>query len=299
MLNSKTADAGIDFTYSLPSYSFPRRSVIKSIEAIGGQRRLRRLYESFLGEDEAGDFFNAAIELLELRIAADDSALARVPKEGPVVFIANHPYGVLDGIALTWIARKARPDVKVIANHVLCQAPDAAGHLLPIDFSGTKEATTTNVNTRKAALQVLQQGGSIGIFPAGGVAASQKPLKGPAVDAAWHPFTAKLINKTNATVIPVYFGGQNSRLFQIASHFSATLRSALFFFETARRIGSELEYLVGEPITHEEISSISDREELLKILRYRTYNLATYLKQPKTGYPQHDHEFTFPDHLKF
>ncbi len=290
----------IEFTYSTPEHTLPQRSFIKTIEAIGGQRKLRGLYEQFLGEDgEARDFFQSAVDLLRLDIRANEEPLKNVPKEGPVLFIANHPYGVLDGIVLTWLARKARPDVKVMANHVLCQAPDAKGALLPVDFAHTKEALETNMATRKEALQTLKEGGSIGIFPAGGVAVSQKPHKGPAVDTNWHPFAAKLIRKTNATVIPVYFGGQNSRLFQMASHFSATLRLALFFFETARRIGSEVEFVVGEPITPEEIAAIPDREELMRTLRMRTYNLATNLKTPKTGHPKHDREFVFPDRMKF
>ncbi|MDJ0612292.1 MAG: lysophospholipid acyltransferase family protein [Rhizobiaceae bacterium] len=290
----------IEFTYSTPNHTLPQRSFIKTIEAIGGQRKLKGLYEQFLGEDgEARDFFQSAVDLLRLDIRANEEPLKNVPKDGPVLFIANHPYGVLDGIVLTWLARKARPDVKVMANHVLCQAPDAKGALLPVDFSHTKEALQTNMATRKEAIETLNEGGAIGIFPAGGVAVSEKPHKGPAVDTNWHPFAAKLVRKTNATVIPVYFGGQNSRLFQIASHFSATLRLALFFFETARRIGSEVEFAVGEPITPDEIASIPDRDELMRTLRMRTYNLATNLKTPKTGHPRYDREFEFPDRMKF
>jgi putative hemolysin len=290
----------IEFTYSTPSHTLPQRGLIRTIEAIGGQRQLRGLYEQFLGVDaEQRDFFQAAVELLKLDINADVDPLSRVPQDRPVLFIANHPYGVLDGIVLTWLARKARPDVKVMANHVLCQAPDAKGALLPVDFSGTREALETNMTTRKQAMQTLMSNGAIGIFPAGGVAVSEKPHKGPAVDTSWHPFAAKLIRKTGATVVPVYFGGQNSRLFQIASHFSATLRLALFFFETARRIGSELEFVVGEPITPEELSSIEGKYELMRTLRMRTYNLANNLKTPKTGHPQYDREFSFPARMKF
>ncbi len=299
MLRASSSKNTIEFTYSTPSDSFPKRSVIKTIEAIGGQRRLKGLYEQFLGaEAETRDFFQSAVDLLRLDIRADEAPLQQVPTDGPVVFIANHPYGVLDGIVLAWLARKARPDVKVMANHVLCQAPDAKGALLPVDFSETREALETNIATRKEAMQTLENGGAIGIFPAGGVAVSEKPHKGPAVDTAWHPFAAKMIKKTGATVIPVYFGGQNSRLFQIASHYSYTLRLALFFFETARRIGSELEFVVGEPITPAEIEMIPDRNELIRTLRMRTYNLATNLTAPKSGHPTYDREFSFPKRMK-
>ena len=116
-------NSGIEFTYSTPYDSLAKRCFIRSMEAVGGQRRLKALYEQFVdGYTDTSDFFQSAVELLQLRISADESPLNRVPKSGPVVFIANHPYGVLDGIVLTWLARKARPDVKVMANHVLCQA---------------------------------------------------------------------------------------------------------------------------------------------------------------------------------
>ncbi|MEM7214883.1 MAG: lysophospholipid acyltransferase family protein [Pseudomonadota bacterium] len=300
MSGSLSSRDRIDFTYSSPYDSLPRRGFIRAVEAIGGQRRLKFLYDQFhSGYAGTSDFFQAAVELMQLEISADETPLSKVPKEGPVVFIANHPYGVLDGILLTWLARKARPDVKVMANHVLCQAPDAAGALLPVDFNGTEEARQTNIETRKSAIETLKEGGAIGIFPAGGVGASEKPHKGPALDTAWHPFAAKMIKMSGATVIPIYFGGQNSRLFQMASHFSSTLRLALFFFETARRIGSEIEFVVGEPITPEEIAGFTDRKELVKTLRMRTFNLASNLKTPKNGYPQFDREFAFPKHVKF
>lgn len=300
MLASLSTAEKVDFTYSTPYDSLPRRSLIRTIEAVGGQRRLKSLYHKFLADySETNGFFQAAVELLQLQIHADETPLSRVPSTGPVVFIANHPYGVLDGIVLTWLTRKARPDVKVMANHVLCQAPDASEALLPVDFTGNEQARQTNIETRKSALQSLKDGGAIGIFPAGGVGASQNPLKGPAVDTTWHPFAAKMIRLSGATVVPIYFGGQNSRLFQMASHTSSTLRLALFFYETARRIGSELEFVVGEPIAPDEIARFPDRKELIKTLRKRTYNLATQLKQPKTGHPQYDREFSFPKHVKF
>jgi putative hemolysin len=293
------ADQKIEFTYSSPTHSLPQRSFIKTIEAIGGQRKLRQLYEQFLSETtDAPDFFQAAIDLLKLDIRADQAPLLNVPKNRPVVFVANHPYGVLDGIILAWLARKARPDVKVMANHVLCQAPDARNTLLPVDFSQTRQALQTNIKTRREAMETLLQGGAVGIFPAGGVAVSEKPHKGPAVDAPWHPFAAKMVRKTGAYVVPIYFGGQNSRLFQIASHVSITLRLALFFFETARRIGSQVEFVVGKPISPEEIATIEDREELTRTLRMRTYALASTLKAPKMGHPSYEREFAFPARLK-
>jgi putative hemolysin len=264
----------VRFSYSTSDQPLFQRAVIQAIEKIGGQRKLKKLYDKHQIELRSGaDFFETAIRILKLDVQYDRAALAAVPREGPVVFIANHPYGVLDGITLTWLARRARPDVKVLANSVLCQAPEAVEHLLPVDFSPTREARETNVRSRLAAQQWLKEGHAIGIFPGGGVSTSEKPLRGPAVDLPWAPFTAKLIRMAKATVVPVYFVGQNSRLFQLASHLSLTLRLSLVFRETARRIGTVLRLRIGAPIPYSEISGVEDRNALVLELRRLTFAL--------------------------
>ncbi len=181
---------------------------------------------------------------------------------------------MLDGITLTWLATKIRPDTKVLANDVLCQAPEAAANLLPVAFAPTREARETNVKSRLAAQAWLRQGHAVGIFPGGGVSTSENPLNGPAVDLPWAPFTAKLLRMSKATVVPIFFVGQNSRLFQLASHLSLTLRLSLVFRETARRIGSNLKVRIGMPIAFADIAHIEDRNDLVMELRKRTFDLA-------------------------
>ena len=265
----------VRFSYSTADQPVLQRAVIQAIERIGGQRKLKKLYFQHQASVKAGEnFFEAAIRLMRIKVEYDETALAATPASGPVLFIANHPYGVLDGITLTWLATKVRPDTKVLANDVLCQAPEAAANLLPVAFAPTREARETNVNSRKEALAWLRAGHAIGIFPGGGVSTSEKPLKGPAVDLPWAPFTAKLLSLSQATVVPVFFVGQNSRLFQLASHLSLTLRLSLVFRETARRIGSRLRVRVGAPIPFSEIAHIENRDLLVAELRRRTFGLA-------------------------
>ncbi len=264
----------VRFTYATADQPMLQRAVIQAIERIGGQRKLKKLYVQHQKSVQGGEnFFDAAVRLLRLEVDYDAAALAATPATGPVLFIANHPYGVLDGVTLTWLAIKVRPDTKVLANDVLCQAPDAAANLLPVAFAPTRQARQTNVNSRLAAQSWLREGHAVGIFPGGGVSTSEKPLRGPAVDLPWAPFTAKLLRMSRATVVPVFFTGQNSRLFQLASHLSLTLRLSLVFRETARRIGTSLKVRVGSPIPFAEIAHIEDRAELVQELRKRTFDL--------------------------
>lgn len=290
----------IRFSYSEPEQSLGRRSFIRVVETLGGRRRLTGLYSRFTSApDIFEDFFDSAIELLKLDVRYRPEQLAKVPKDGPVLFIANHPYGVIDGLALIWLARQARPDIKVLTHKVLCQAPEARAHLLPVDFSETADALKNNVDVRKQALQQLQLGRSIGIFPAGAVSASEGPWKGPAVDPVWHPFTAKLVKLSKATVVPLYFAGQNSRIFQVASHTSYTLRLSLFFWETARRLGSRLDVAIGDPITYEQLQGYGTRAELLHELRRQTYGIAKTLGTKLPRPPHFEREYRFPKHFKF
>lgn len=273
--NRPDGDRPVRFTYSTADQPLLQRTVIQAIEKIGGQAKLKKLYDRRNSDRQPGEsFFGTALRLLKINVEIDRAALDLCPTQGPVVFIANHPYGVLDGISLAWASVLVRPDTKVLANSVLCQIPEARDNLLPVDFAGTRQAREINVRSRLGAQSWLRAGHAIGIFPGGGVSTSERPHKGPAVELPWAPFTAKLIRASRATVVPVFFVGQNSRLFQLASHVSDTLRLSLVFRETARRIGTRLTLRVGAPIPFAEIAHIEDRGELVKELRRRTFALA-------------------------
>ncbi len=241
-------------------------------------------------------FFDAAIRLLELDIHCKGKTHLSASIVGPVVFVANHPFGVLDGIVLCWLASQLRPDLRMLVHSLLCQPPELREVFLPIDFGPTEEARATTLRARANALQWLREGHAIGVFPGGSVATSQKPFSGAALDPAWHPFIAKLIVNTRATVVPVYFAGQNSRLFQIASHFNYTARLSLLFRETARRIGGRVDVAIGEPIAFADLAAFESRRDLLLELRRRTMALASTLGKPAVD---HRAEFVFPKHIKF
>lgn len=259
-----------DFTYAAPEDAPWRRVVIHAIEQLTGKPRLQRLYADYCQASAADDFFAEAIERLGLALAVDRRELQRIPREGPLVVVANHPFGVVDGIVLGYLLSQVRPDFRIVVNSVLYRLPELRPFLLPVDFGETREALATNLATRRQALTDLAAGRAIAIFPGGTVSTAATPL-GRAVDPAWKPFVGRLVLEGRASVVPVFFAGQNSRLFQWASRLSMTLRLALLFHEVVNKMGREVALSIGAPLTWRELAHFADRRALAEHLRSLTY----------------------------
>lgn len=280
------------FSYSEASQPLMQQLAIRAVERVTGQPALKKLYELNRAHPIEGEsFWQAAVRLLELTIPLDPIALNGIPKTGPLVIVANHPYGVLDGIAICWLMEKVRKDFLVLTHAALLRAPEARPYLLPVDFSGTAEATAANLDTRKKARAHLDQGGAIVVFPAGAISTSPDRFgQKPATDWPWQPFTAQLIQRSRAPVVPIFFHGQNSRLFQIVSHMSSTLRLALIFKEVRDRMGSSLAITIGAPIAPEIIARFTDRGTLTTFLRQKTYSLEAVKSQAQPSHSWPDAE---------
>jgi len=265
------------FSYATEEDPRFKRLMIRAIERMTGQPYLKRLYDEHRANPVPGEsFWAAALRQLELKVVCNEDALKRLPRTGPLVIVANHPFGVLDGLIISYLASKIRDDFLVLTNSVLYQAEEIQSYLLPIDFAETKEALGTNLKSRAQAKKHLLKGGCVVVFPAGGASTAPKPWSKRAVDAEWKNFTASLIVSAKAPVVPVYFAGQNSRLFQIASHISMTLRLSLFFKEVYDKIGSEIHVRIGEAIPYTELEKL-DRKDLMEHLRKATYALGANL----------------------
>jgi putative hemolysin len=288
--------AVVRFTYSHPGQSRFRQRLIRSVEWLSGREKLQRLYLDWArhGRREGETVFDAALRLLQIEPALTGAQhLDALPKEGGLLIVANHPFGILDGLAVGQLAMRLRGNAQILTNSLLCQVPEIAPHLLPVDFSGTPEARRLTSATRKRACDLLAAGKVVVMFPAGGVATSNVPVRGPAVDAEWHPFLGRLATMPGVTVLPVHFAGQNSRLFQIASHVSYPLRVALIFHETRRRMKQKLRLTIGAPVSAAELASLP-RGEVAGLLRRRTMLLARGTKAPSP-----DEVFVWPSHVKW
>ena len=264
-----------DISYSSSAKSKAGRAVIRSIENITGRISLIKKAKDYENEVAAGrDFWEVILEKYNIRLNILGGSLENIPKKGPVVVVANHPYGILDGLMLGYILSTTRTDFRILAHRVFKKAKDLDKVILPINFDETRDGMAQNIETRKKAISYLSNGGCVGIFPGGTVSTSVKPF-GKAMDPSWRKFTARLIAKSKAQVIPIYFEGSNSRLFQIASHIHYNLRMALLMKEFRRRTNDKVSVVVGEAFADHKINEYKkSAEELMNFLRTETYKLS-------------------------
>jgi putative hemolysin len=279
-MSMAAADDIETFSYAAPDDPPLRRLLIRAIERATGQPYLIWLYRDYQRQPEREMFWDAAVRRLELKLVYDAEKLAAWPKSGPLVVVANHPFGVLDGLVMCHLVAKARPDFRILTNSVLYRADEIKPYLLPIDFAENAAAVKTNLASRAVAKAHLMGGGCLVVFPAGGVSTTPRIWNKAAVDADWKTFAARMIVQARAGVAPVFFAGQNSRLFQIASHVSMTLRLSLLFKEVHDKIGSEVRVRIGEVVPFAALSSIDDRQEFMNHLRKLTYALGEGIGNP-------------------
>ena len=264
-------------TYAQTTQTMAQRLMISAVENVSGRlnliKRLRR-YEEEGKTSKDPDIWHTLVNCFGLELQILEGSLSDIPKTGPLVIVANHPFGLLDSTIMGYILSQTRLDYRIVAHQVFLKAPHLAPFMLPIRFDNTKQALKANVQTRNEALQLLNQGAAIGIFPGGTVSTGAK-LFSKSMDPRWRAFTARLILKSQATVIPIYFEGQNSRLFQLASHVHSSVRVGLLLREFDRRVDTAVRIVIGQPIAPSDIQVYAnDTPKLMDFLRSRTYSLS-------------------------
>ncbi|MGD9239435.1 MAG: lysophospholipid acyltransferase family protein [Desulfobacterales bacterium] len=260
-------------SYADPTDPIIKQVIIRTIEFLSGKRKLARIYATLMDviEDDH-DFWRLSLKLLDVELEFDQRQLAKMPSNGPLVIVANHPFGVLDGLAICYLTAQIRAEFKVLAHAMLCRDRRLDPYLLPIEFSENRKAIRTNVRARQNAAAALQRGKAVIVFPSGGIATAPTPF-GAAVDLEWKTFVAKVLKQSEAAVVPMFFHGQNSRLFQLVSQVSLTLRLSMIMHEVCNKIGQRLRVTIGNPLPFAELYDNDDRQALTAQLRKLTEEL--------------------------
>lgn len=279
-----------DISYAYSAQTRGGRAMIRLMENATGRLGLIKRadgYEKAVAQGQ--NFWQVIVERYGLGLDVVQGSLDNIPQNGPLIVIANHPYGILDGLMLGHILSVARGDFRILAHKIFRKAEELDRIVLPVDFSETKDAVMTNIETRKNAMSYLAGGGAIGIFPGGTVSTATKPFSRP-MDPGWRTFTARLIAKSDAAVVPIYFDGHTSRLFQLASHMHNTLRMGLLIQEFRRRVNTPVRVSIGAPIDRAELNArAKDGRAMMDYLRQATYELSP------TPYESYEYGFEFEE----
>ena len=252
-----------------------QRNTIKTLELLTGKLRLLRKVRQFekMGIPVGQPFWKQALDLLGINLLTKQSEITKIPKKGSLVITANHPHGLVDGMVLAELIGKVRTDYKILTRSLLTGVKQIDQFMIPVPFDHEENALKKSLEMRKSAMDHLENGGVVVIFPSGKVASSET-MFGDVVEGDWNPFTAKLIQKSGANVVPIFFPGSNSRIYQIANQISATLRQGLLIYEVVHAMNKPQKPLVGSLIKQDEISPWkSDPRGFMRWLRERTLSL--------------------------
>lgn len=246
---------------------------------------------------EGRNYFESGLEALRVSYDISEEDLARIPREGPVMAVANHPLGGVDGLILGAVLTRVRPDVRLLVNYLLAQIEGLRPWIISVDPFGGRNASRRNVKPLKESLRWLNEGGVLATFPSGTVSHFNFRRR-RITDPVWNENLAKLIRRGGATVVPMYFSGRNSSLFQVAGLVHSRLRTLLLPRELVKSAGRQVEVRIGKPISAHQLEKFESDRDLMEHLRLKTYILgrrrtARKQRKPREFYPyvkQQEHD---------
>jgi putative hemolysin len=265
-----------NLTYANSFENGLQASTIRAIEWLTGKVSILRMVREFerRGGAEGLAFWGAALDVMGIEITTPEAQFAHIPKDGPVVVVANHPHGLVDGMVMAELIARVRSDFQILTREVLTGLDEvASSFLIPVPFPHDRDAQRKGKEMRAAAMDRLNAGGLICIFPSG-VVATSKTAFGPVEEAEWNVFTAQLIRRSGATVVPIRFRGENSRAYHIANRVSPTLRQAMLLHEVVHVCNRPHGPVIGAPLTEAQLAMLAaDPRGFIAWLRAHTLAL--------------------------
>lgn len=229
---------------------------------------------SHMCESPGLESIEALFRQLDIALEIDERQLENIPRSGPFIVVANHPFGAIDGLAMILAIAQVRPDFKVMANFLLQNVEPIRDYFVAVNPFESRREVYSNVSGLKAVKLHLETGSPLGIFPAGEVSAYQGEMHTVA-DKKWASSAIKIIRNAAVPVIPLYFDGRNSRLFQLLGMIHPNLRTLALPAEMLRKKGHSIRMKIGKPIQAKDTEMFPSLEQYGRYLRAKTYALGS------------------------
>ena len=241
---------------------------------------INRLYSNVADVTDTDRFLEETLQTLNVSVNIDPADLGKIPATGPVVVVANHPFGAVEGVILAAALRKVRPDAKLMANFMLSLIPQMKDCIISVDPFGSGESAKRNIGALKECFRWLKNGNMLGVFPAGEVSALNLK-KRVVTDREWSPTVGRIIRKTGVPVLPVYFKGSNRALFHLLGLIHPRLRTIMLPREMLKKRGGTIDMAVGNLIPANKLEGFESDEQLMEYLKLHTYVLKNRYKKTK------------------
>lgn len=259
--------------FRLPKVT-PFRLLERATERVTGLHTLDTYYQQLPKNLETKEFLRQTLDVLNIQYSISAGQLDNIPKTGPLVVVANHPLGAVEGVILAELLLKVRPDVQVLANQFLKRLPELAPLFISVDVFEGKNAVKANMKALRQGLQHLENDGLLLVFPAGEVSTFDE--QGQINDKAWSRSAAKLIKRSKADALAMHINGQNSKHFYLAGKVHPYLRTAMLGREMLNKGQQNIGISIGEVINHKELASLATEQQMVDYLRLNTYLLAPH-----------------------
>jgi putative hemolysin len=249
-----------------------RHMFAKPIEQMVSLNHCNDFYNSLPEKENLQQFFRSILTALDITVVSNRKEISAIPDTGPLVVVSNHPFGAIEGIILAELFLSIRPDIKVMANYLLNHIPQMKQLLIPVNPFKSEKSAHTNIGSIRHATQWVKQGGALLIFPSGAVSHfhfSRREISDP----PWNPVVSKIVHKTKASVLPVYFNGSNGKLFQCLGMINPWLRTALLPRELLNKRRRRIEMNIGNVLPYKQLRKYDADVLLTAYLRWRTYLL--------------------------
>ncbi|MFN4075720.1 MAG: lysophospholipid acyltransferase family protein [Cloacibacterium sp.] len=264
----------------LQKFGFIKSPIASIIMGLTKLNDVNRLYDS-IKHHEGVAFFDAFLKKLEIQYVAFEEDLAKIPKTGPFILVANHPLGAIDGILMCKILTEIRPDFKIMGNFLLQKIEPMKDYVIPVNPFETRKEAYSSISGMRETLKHLQEGGCIGIFPAGEVS-NRNNVFDEVLDKEWEIPALKLIKKAKVPVVPMYFHAKNSSKFYNIAKIHADLQTLLLPSEMMKKRDKPIRIRIGKPVSPKIQEEYESVKELGDFLRKKVYMMKSYYERRKS-----------------